>query len=116
MPQQQLDYQTPQPLSFGTSPWTLATQLAVVMPFLVAPVFIVGTAILQDYLVDGIPHSWRRAALRMAIPTSLVTLLALTLLLRAMLRPTMNRWIVFCGLVLNCLTLLLILDGVASAP
>jgi hypothetical protein len=52
--------------------------LTAIVPCVVLPSFVLGTAVLQDDLVADGPGSWHRAALRAGIPAQLITVCTLT--------------------------------------
>ena len=88
--------------------------LAAVAPFVMVPVYFIGTVLLQDSLINGDGRSWYRAALRMAIPTGLVTAAALVVgvlgLIRAPSRPA-----AIVATIASALALAFIVYGTATA-
>jgi hypothetical protein len=88
---------------------------ASISPFVIVPVYIFGTALLQDELVNGDGRSWQRAALRMAVPTGLATIASLVVSLRALLTAAQSRRAAIFATVVNALALVVIVYGTATA-
>jgi hypothetical protein len=95
--------------------WDVLCGLSIIVPFLVVPVFVFGTAWLQDELVNGDGRSWLRAALWTGVPAGLVTLAALAGAIRALARDRTMRWVIVSVLAANALSLGIIIIGIISA-
>jgi uncharacterized membrane protein YkvI len=99
----------------GSSDEKLPVVLAAVVPFLTVPVYVVGTILLQDALVNGDGRSWQRAAIWMALPTGSVTAAALAVGVLGLLRPVRPRRAAILATVAGALALACIVWGTLTA-
>jgi hypothetical protein len=88
--------------------------IAAVVPFLTVPVYVVGTILLQDALVNGDGRSWQRAAI-WAVPTGSVTAAALAVGVLGLFRPVRPRRAAILATVAGALALACIVWGTLTA-
>jgi len=88
--------------------WKHLAGMAVFVPFVTLPAFVVGTVFLQDEFINGDGHSWHRAAIRMAVPTGFVTGIACVVALRVCVRRDWRRLAHIVGFILCSLALLFV--------
>ena len=110
MQHEPLEYATPR-----SREEKLPLVLAAVAPFVMVPVYFIGTVLLQDSLINGDGRSWYRAALRMAIPTGLVTAAALVVGVLGLIRAAPSRPAAIVATVASALALAFIVYGTATA-
>lgn len=78
-------------------------------------VFFLTTVVLQDYLVNGDGHSWRRAATIAAIPAVILILFGLGCARIAWRGPRRTRIVATFGILSNLLAIAFVVDGIFSA-
>ena len=108
MPRTPLNYSSSPTTEQGWSVWDVLEGWSLFAPFLTIPLFIVGQAFMQDYLINGDGRSHERAALLMAVPIVPVTILALAGAVHAFRACGKGRKLAAFALIANALTLGLI--------
>jgi hypothetical protein len=95
--------------------WDFLAGCSLVAPFFMVPVFVVGAAGIQDYLITGDGQSWRRATLWFGVPTGAITIVVLIAAIRAVALGLPPRGAAIFAVVANALALGLILYGIVTA-
>ena len=116
MQQEPLSYARPHPPRETSRVWDVIDGCSLVAPFLVVPVFVVGSALSQDYLINGDGRSWRRATLWFGVPTGLISIVLLAAAVRGAAKRLPPRGTAIFAVLANGFALAFILYGIFTAP